>query len=78
MNVLSKPTCMLWMEQATLPLPANNILLPVDAQGTYCLAFAPSWVNISIIGNVQQQNFRIEYDLANSRVGFERVDCSAQ
>jgi hypothetical protein len=62
--------------QATLVLPTNNVLLPIDSQGTYCLAFAPSYVNISIIGNVQQQNFRIEYDLANSGVGFGSADCA--
>lgn len=67
---------LLFQNKATLVLPANNVLLPIDSKGTYCLAFAPSYVNISIIGNVQQQNFRIEYDLANSRIGFESADCA--
>jgi hypothetical protein len=62
--------------QATLVLPTNNVLLPIDSQGTYCLAFAPSYVNISIISNVQQQNFHIEYDLANSRVNFRSAACA--
>ncbi|KAI5084839.1 hypothetical protein GOP47_0001008 [Adiantum capillus-veneris] len=31
----------------------------------------------NIIGNFQQQNFLIEYDIANSRVGFAPTQCSA-
>ncbi|BBN17154.1 aspartyl protease family protein [Marchantia polymorpha subsp. ruderalis] len=61
-------------------LPADNVLIPVDETGElFCLAFAGSdgRANLSIIGNVQQQGFRIEFDLsAKARVGFTRVDCS--
>ncbi|KAG6547189.1 hypothetical protein Mapa_011441 [Marchantia paleacea] len=61
-------------------LPPDNVLIPVDESGElFCLAFAGSdgRANLSIIGNVQQQGFRIEFDLsAKARVGFTRVDCS--
>ncbi|KAL2613838.1 hypothetical protein R1flu_025530 [Riccia fluitans] len=63
-----------------LMLPADNVLIPVDNSGTlFCLAFAGAdgRSNLSIIGNIQQQGFRIEFDLTSKpRVGFTRQDCS--
>ncbi|XP_028792832.1 protein ASPARTIC PROTEASE IN GUARD CELL 1 [Neltuma alba] len=56
-------------------LPAKNYLIPVDATGTFCFAFAPSSQSLSIIGNVQQQGTRVSFDLANSRVGFSPNKC---
>lgn len=56
-------------------LPAANYLIPVDSQGTYCFAFAPTTSSLSIIGNVQQQGTRVSFDLANNRVGFSTNKC---
>ncbi|KAI4374495.1 hypothetical protein MLD38_012482 [Melastoma candidum] len=56
-------------------LPAENYLIPVDSQGTFCFAFAPTSSSPSIIGNVQQQGTRVTYDLSNSRVGFTPGQC---
>ncbi|KAK4280842.1 hypothetical protein QN277_012411 [Acacia crassicarpa] len=56
-------------------LPAKNYLIPVDASGTFCFAFAPSSQALSIIGNVQQQGTRVSFDLANSLVGFSPNKC---
>ncbi|KDP29378.1 hypothetical protein JCGZ_18299 [Jatropha curcas] len=58
-----------------LPLPAKNYLIPVDSDGTFCFAFAPTASALSIIGNVQQQGTRVSFDLANSRIGFEPNKC---
>ncbi|KAM6554923.1 hypothetical protein CsatB_015685 [Cannabis sativa] len=56
-------------------LPAKNYLIPVDSSGTFCFAFAPTTSSLSIIGNVQQQGTRVNFDLANSRVGFSPGKC---
>ncbi|KAK2635847.1 hypothetical protein Ddye_030639 [Dipteronia dyeriana] len=58
-----------------LPLPAKNYLIPVDSNGTFCLAFAPTSSALSIIGNVQQQGTRVSFDIANSLVGFSPDKC---
>ncbi|KAM3374808.1 protein ASPARTIC PROTEASE IN GUARD CELL 1 [Capsicum galapagoense] len=57
-----------------LPLRAENVLVPVESSGKYCLAFAPV-DGLSIIGNVQQQGTRVSFDLANNLVGFSRDKC---
>ncbi|KAK9723583.1 hypothetical protein RND81_05G009800 [Saponaria officinalis] len=64
-----------------MDLPMANYL---DAgQDNFCLPFANSTMQIGpggsgpaiIIGNYQQQNFHIEYDLENERLGFKRQNC---
>ncbi|PHU02054.1 Protein ASPARTIC PROTEASE IN GUARD CELL 1 [Capsicum chinense] len=58
-----------------LPLPAKNYLIPVDSNGTFCFAFAPTSSSLSIIGNVQQQGTRVSFDLKNSLIGFSSNQC---
>lgn len=58
-----------------LPLPAKNFLIPVDSDGTFCFAFAPTSSSLSIIGNVQQQGTRVGFDISNSLVGFSPNKC---
>ncbi|KAK0574190.1 hypothetical protein LWI29_019511 [Acer saccharum] len=58
-----------------LPLPAKNYLIPVDSNGTFCFAFAPTSSELSIIGNVQQQGTRVSFDIGNSLVGFSPDKC---
>lgn len=58
-----------------LPLPAKNYLVPLDSEGTFCFAFAPTASSLSIIGNVQQQGTRVVYDLVNHLVGFVPNKC---
>ncbi|GER26491.1 eukaryotic aspartyl protease family protein, partial [Striga asiatica] len=55
---------------ANVPLPASNYLIPVDGDGKFCFAFAGTMSGLSIIGNIQQQGFRVVFDLAANRVGF--------
>ncbi|CAN0916049.1 Protein ASPARTIC PROTEASE IN GUARD CELL 1 [Linum grandiflorum] len=59
----------------TWNLPAANYLIPVDGEGTFCFAFAPTTSSLSIIGNVQQQGTRVSFDLVNNRVGFSTNKC---
>ncbi|KAH7438151.1 hypothetical protein KP509_04G002700 [Ceratopteris richardii] len=59
----------------TLQLPAANYLIPVDKLGTYCFGFAGTNSDFSIIGNMQQQGYRISFDRAAGRVGFAGNQC---
>ena len=60
---------------ADLSLPAENYLIPVDTQGVFCFAFAGTDNGISIVGNIQQQGFRVIFDGDGSRVGFAPRGC---
>ncbi|KAM3684689.1 hypothetical protein ACB098_11G065600 [Castanea mollissima] len=70
------PTVVLHFRGADVSLPATNYLIPVDNSGTFCFAFAATLSGLSIIGNIQQQGFRVVYDLAGSRVGFAPRGCA--
>ncbi|XAR51279.1 Nepenthesin [Bertholletia excelsa] len=59
----------------TLRLRPENYLIPVDSSGKFCLAFAPTDGQLSIVGNIQQQGTRVSYDLAHSLVGFSPNKC---
>ncbi|KAL2905023.1 Protein ASPARTIC PROTEASE IN GUARD CELL 1 [Bienertia sinuspersici] len=59
----------------SLGLPANNYVIPVDTEGTFCMAFAPTTTSMSIIGNVQQQGIRVGFNLVYSLVTFEPNQC---
>ncbi|CAI9113621.1 OLC1v1014256C1 [Oldenlandia corymbosa var. corymbosa] len=58
-----------------LSLKPENYLIPVDSMGKYCLAFAPTSGSLSIIGNVQQQGTRVNFDLAKRLIGFSSNKC---
>ncbi|KAL3743644.1 hypothetical protein ACJRO7_018849 [Eucalyptus globulus] len=70
------PTVVLHFRGADVSLPASNYLIAVDSQGTFCFAFAATMSGLSIIGNIQQQGFRVVFDLAGSRVGFSPRGCA--
>ncbi|XP_028794748.1 aspartyl protease family protein 2-like [Neltuma alba] len=70
------PTVVLHFRGADMSLPATNYLIPVDTHGSFCFAFAGTMGSLSIIGNIQQQGFRVVYDLAGSRVGFAPRGCA--
>ncbi|GFQ06873.1 protein aspartic protease in guard cell 1 [Phtheirospermum japonicum] len=75
MTEVTVPKVGLHFDGADMDLPAYNYLIPVDDNGKYCFAFAGKPSGLSIIGNIQQQGFRISYDLAKSRVGFTARSC---
>ncbi|XP_030457299.2 aspartyl protease family protein 2 [Syzygium oleosum] len=70
------PTVVLHFRGADVSLPASNYLIPVDSKGTFCFAFAGTMSGLSIVGNIQQQGFRVVFDLAGSRVGFSPRGCA--
>ncbi|KAG6434256.1 hypothetical protein SASPL_105880 [Salvia splendens] len=70
------PTVVLHFAGADVSLPASNYLIPVDSDGTFCFAFAGTTSGLSIIGNIQQQGFRVVFDLAANRVGFAANSCT--
>lgn len=61
-------------------LPMENSLIHSSAGSSACLAMAASPKNVNsvlnIIANLQQQNHRIVFDVANSRVGIARELCN--
>ncbi|KAF7840606.1 aspartyl protease family protein 2 [Senna tora] len=62
------PTVVLHFRGADVSLPATNYMIPVDSSGIFCFAFAGTMGGLSIIGNIQQQGFRVVYDLSSSRI----------
>ncbi|TXG63036.1 hypothetical protein EZV62_010030 [Acer yangbiense] len=70
------PTVVLHYRGADVSLPASNYLIPVDSSGNFCFAFAGTMGGLSIVGNIQQQGFRVVFDMAGSRVGFAPRGCT--
>eukprot|EP00249_Psilotum_nudum_P014910 c25063_g1_i1 orf=356-1729(-) len=57
---------------ADLNLPPENYF--IDFQGLFCLAIGSS-SDVSILGNIQQQNYQIVYNLTNKKLSFTRTKC---
>eukprot|EP01018_Ginkgo_biloba_P025306 Gb_32131 [translate_table: standard] len=59
--------------------PADNYFIQLDPEDSViCLAIMGSpAASLSILGNYQQQNFHILYDVDNSRLGFAPVRCDS-
>ncbi|XP_068665253.1 aspartyl protease family protein 2 [Aristolochia californica] len=77
MTEVKVPTVVLHFANVTdLSLPAANYLIPVDSHGVFCFAFAPTSGMVSIVGNIQQQGFRVVFDGVGSRVGFAPRGCT--
>ncbi|XP_073271356.1 aspartyl protease family protein 2-like [Primulina huaijiensis] len=74
-TVVKVPTVVLHFSGAAVSLPASNYLIPVNSDGTFCFAFAGTTSGLSIIGSIQQQSFRVVFDLENNRVGFTPRGC---
>ncbi|KAJ3671087.1 hypothetical protein LUZ60_008513 [Juncus effusus] len=75
-KVVKVPTLALHFKGGgTVELPAENYLIPVNTAGTFCFAFAGTESGVSIIGNIQQQGFRVLFDGDGGRVGFVSKGC---
>lgn len=70
------PTVVMHFNGADVSLPASNYMIPVDTSGRFCFAFAGTMSGLSIIGNIQQQGFRVVFDMAQHRVGFAPRACA--
>ncbi|CAL5005082.1 unnamed protein product [Urochloa decumbens] len=66
------PKLVLHLDGATLDLPRENYVLEV--QDKICLAFGEGQ-DMTIIGNFQQQNLHVLYDLANNKLSFVPAQC---
>lgn len=74
------PSVKLHFTGLDLTLPMENSLIHSSSGSLACLAMAsaPSNVNsvLNVIANLQQQNLRIVFDVANSRLGIARELCN--
>nr|XP_027125912.1 protein ASPARTIC PROTEASE IN GUARD CELL 1-like [Coffea arabica] len=59
----------------TLPLRPANYWFRVGDSAKNCLAFTVTTQSVSILGNIQQQGMRVNYDLANKMIGFSPNQC---
>ena len=64
---------LLFQGGAGLNLGPKNVLLEAEA-GVVCLAFAAT-NGLAVIGNHQQQTFKVAYDVSKSRIGFAPGGC---
>ncbi|KAF3320623.1 aspartic proteinase nepenthesin-2 [Carex littledalei] len=60
---------------ADFELPTENYLAQDPSTGTICLVMGKSLDGSTIIGNFQQQNFHILYDLEGGRLSFAPAQC---
>lgn len=74
------PAITFYFTGLNLVLPLENSLIHSSAGSLACLAMAaaPNNVNsvLNVIANLQQQNLRILFDVANSRLGIARELCN--
>ncbi|XP_031477913.1 aspartyl protease family protein 2-like [Nymphaea colorata] len=67
----------LFMDGAVWSFPAENYFIRLDPEGVICLALLGTPMSsLSILGNYQQQNFHVLYDLDKSRIGFAPEKCA--
>lgn len=67
------PTLTFHFDGADMELPHSNLF--ISFAGFFCLAMSGS-TGISILGNIQQQNFHFLYDRASSKISFTPTSCS--
>ncbi|XP_028793630.1 aspartyl protease family protein 2 [Neltuma alba] len=67
----------MFADGAVWDFPVENYFFEIEPSAVVCLAILGTPHSaLSIIGNYQQQNFHILYDLKNSRLGFAPVNCA--
>ncbi|CAN6320194.1 unnamed protein product [Urochloa humidicola] len=73
------PKLVFHFEGATLDLPRENYVFEMeeDGQSKMCIAIisSPPSVGMTIIGNYQQQNLHVLYDLAGNKLSFVPAQC---
>ncbi|OAY63343.1 Aspartic proteinase nepenthesin-2 [Ananas comosus] len=68
------PDMTLHFDGADMRLQKENYMIVVPESGLICLAMIAS-LTLSILGNYQQQNMQILYDLESSTLSFEPAQC---
>lgn len=66
------PTLTFHFDGANVDIPPANLFVKIG--GLYCLALSKSH-GISILGNMQQQNYHILYDRRNHQISFTYTTC---
>jgi len=62
---------------AVWDFPVENYFIRLEPEDVVCLAILGTPHSaLSIIGNYQQQNFHILYDIKNSRLGYAPMRCA--
>lgn len=70
------PSIVLHFTGANVPLQPKNVLL-LEENNLVCLAVVPSNIaGISILGNLAQIDFQVEYDLDGKKLSFAPSDCT--
>ncbi|KAJ4824692.1 hypothetical protein Tsubulata_049823, partial [Turnera subulata] len=60
-----------------LILTNNNVLIKVEGSDIFCLAFAPTSDDFSILGNIVQTKIQITIDPRSRRIGFGPETCAS-
>jgi hypothetical protein len=69
------PSLVFHLNGVDLNLPQENYMLEAE-NGIMCLTIDRSSDSITVVGNIQQQNYRVIYDRQNSRIGFQPSSCA--
>ncbi|OAY71920.1 aspartic proteinase nepenthesin-1-like [Ananas comosus] len=69
------PKLIFHFEGADMDLPRDNYMFQDSSVGLMCLAMLDSGSESSIIGNFQQQNMHVVYDLDNQKLSFAPARC---
>ncbi|CAH9148860.1 unnamed protein product [Cuscuta epithymum] len=77
-DTLEVPTVTMHFKGADVALDGLNYMIGMNVNGTaaICFAFLPSDDSFNIFGNMQHLNFRVTYDVQNSKVVFDPDRCS--
>ncbi|XP_062215786.1 aspartic proteinase nepenthesin-1-like [Phragmites australis] len=71
------PKLVLHFEAATLDLPRENYMFEIeDTGGSFTCLAINAGDGLTIIGNYQQQNMHVLYDLANNKLSFVPAQCN--
>ncbi|KAI8569290.1 hypothetical protein RHMOL_Rhmol02G0267500 [Rhododendron molle] len=69
------PSLVFHFTDAVLDLPTENYMITDSSLGAMCLAMDRSSDTSSIIGNIQQQNFLVVYDIYKETLSFLPTEC---
>ncbi|KAF3338413.1 aspartic proteinase nepenthesin-2 [Carex littledalei] len=72
------PKFILHFDGADLALPENNYFIHDSDTGLFCLTVMGSSGGMSILGSMQQENFKIIYDTKKSKLSFIPTQCDQQ
>lgn len=75
-STLSFPSVVVHMTNVDLETDGATVFEQIET-GVACLIMSTTTQTLSIIGNVQQRDHLIVYDVVNQQVGFQAMDCGS-